>query len=194
MNIQILEQFFLTEPIYPFGADVCINEFFERRHCGECFSADAIDRALPYTELVECYYTPCYDRPKSFFFHSEIYDRVLQMLDSVPEQNVLLRITQNKLSGKLLKMYPMQRFSVLLACACALSDQQISQLADLRHRKRCWDILDFFLLNPSCEVFKPVASRPPVSCTIDTDEGARIGKIIGSEIILTGSEHRYIIL
>ena len=78
-------------------------------------------------------------------------------LAALEEQN--LEHYGHRMTGKRIRSYfstiedNEQLFAAIFSCMLGLSDRQISQMTEPRNRMVCWNMLDFFLRNPSAGRF-----------------------------------------
>ena len=142
------------------------------------YTGSCADPTLPYEEFTGLYTDK--KIPTPYLFESEISLRNKSLTDielgefryiseRVSERN-LERYFTNYLKHPLFNGY---LFAIFFGYANDLSDKQISQIADLRHRKTCQQILDFFLLNPTQQIYCVNQVSPPLKCTVSVN-GAKI--------------------
>lgn len=97
----------------------------------------------------------CGKESTRFSFSSEIHRNNAERVKSC-EASFCQRLTTSKFKYYFNKLWDSnQLFATVFAYEIGLTDKQISQISDLRHRKNAWEMLNYFLCNPSEERYDP---------------------------------------
>ncbi len=125
-------------------------------HCGECSES-----ALPYLYG---------EKVNRYPFCSEIYLTLKKTDPYEQERRITARLTGKRIHNYFTKNFDeSQLFAVIFSYANELSDKQIAQIANLRHQKTCWDILNFFLINRDAELYQPELPLRPIKYFVTKD-------------------------
>lgn len=154
------------------------------------------DPSLPYEEFTGLYTGE--ELPAPYLFESEISlrNKALTDIELGEFRHISERITDKNLERYFTNYlkYPIGNeylFAVFFAYTNDLSDKQITQIADLRHRKICRQILDYFLLNPTQQLYCSKQVPPPLKCLVSIN-GVKIGALrdekTGSSLRLSTGE------
>lgn len=137
---QLLLRYYLSSEIYYDNLKQLFLDIYN--FCGECSES-----ALPYLYGKEV---------NRYRFYTETYMNTERIPSEEVEYKILTRMTDDKIQFYFTRIQDeKQLFAVIFGYANDLSDKQISQISDLRHRRQCWDILFFFLLNRDAQKYSP---------------------------------------
>lgn len=125
-------------------------------HCGECSES-----ALPYLYG---------EKVNRYPFCNEIYLTLKKTDPYEQERRITARLTDRRIHNYFTKNFDeSQLFAIVFSYVNELSDKQIAQIANLRHRKMCWDILNFFLVNRDAEQYQPELPLRPIKYFVTKD-------------------------
>lgn len=139
--------------------------FWQYKHSGEC-----ADPNLPYPEITGYDYNGPDKLPAPYPFYSEIYCQIYHIDLCEQTRRAIARLTDKEIYNYFTHIQSEnQLFSTIFGYVNDLSDKQIAQIANLRHRKMCWDILNFFLVNRDAEQYQPELPLRPIKYFVTKD-------------------------
>ena len=148
---QLLLRYYLSSEIYYDNLKQLFWDIYNFR--GECSES-----ALPYLYGKEV---------NRYRFYTETYINTERIPSEEVECKILTRMTDDKIQFYFTRIQDeKQLFAVIFGYANDLSDKQISQVSDLRHRRQCWDILFFFLLNRDAQKYSPDVPLRRIPCFV----------------------------
>lgn len=169
---QLLLRYYLSSEIYYDNYKQLFWDIYNFR--GECSES-----ALPYLYGKEV---------NRYRFFTETYINTERILSRETECKVLTRMTDDEIQFYFTKIQDeKQLFAVIFGYENDLTDDQISQISDLRHRRQCWDILYFFLLNGETQKYDPNAPLRPLPALISINGQEAEAVLAGNTLTLCES-------
>lgn len=169
---QLLLRYYLSSEIY-YGS---FRQLFWDTYN---FSGECSESAIPYLYGKEV---------KRYKFYTETYMNTERTTSEEVERKILTRMTDDKIQFYFTAIQDeKQLFAVIFGYANDLSDKQISQISNLRHRRQCWDFLYFFLLNRDVQKYSPDAPLCSISCFVLINGREAEAVLDGNTLTLCGN-------